>query len=359
MQTYQAYQAPMFSGLHNTHQNHFNNNQAKPFTLFEEDPFHFFADADSHQTGNFSPSEFTSFDNIGASPSHMQSYFDKERFADNFNFTLDFTSFKNEADLFTLEKFEQPKSHCKNVTAGDLINSNQEDFMVQNLLETKQEESHEQSEQSEAAPVTVINSNSGLKGWSEDDEKLLKKLAVQYKFDWKKIAKKFDNKKYTPHFLKMRYKGHVEGPVPLRVKFTHDEDVLIAKYFNEYGVDWEKMVSHFPNRTPVMLKNRYYSHIRKNRKLEDLLKELQDTESNHISHCMSQVGDHQEFSATSTEDHYSQFQTEVMIDISQEKSEVKKPKKDEVAKLKAQLRSLKGLYMNAFKELNKLRGNQI
>mmetsp|Transcript_99174 Transcript_99174/g.137764 ORF Transcript_99174/g.137764 Transcript_99174/m.137764 type:complete len:112 (-) Transcript_99174:671-1006(-) len=45
---------------------------------------------------------------------------------------------------------------------------------------------------------------------------------------------------------------------------------MIVKYFDKYEFDWERMAVHFPRRSPIMLKNRYYAHIRK----KDLIDEL-------------------------------------------------------------------------------------
>jgi len=193
------------------------------------------------------------------------------------------------------------------------------------------------------------------KGWCEDHEKLLRKLAVQYKFDWKKIAKKFDNKKYTPHFLKMRYKGYDEGPVPKRVKFSHEEDVLIAKYFDEYGVDWDKMVSHFPNRTAIMLKNRYYSHIRKHNMLDSLLEEAGKEEGVGLNMMTRTEGMPAERILFNTptpnrKESLRRFGKKLEEQRMEEDISI-----DEIAQLKAQVKSLKSLYILTHKELNKLK----
>ena len=194
----------------------------------------------------------------------------------------------------------------------------------------------------------------GLKGWSEEDDKLLKKLVVQFKFDWKKITKKFGNKKYTAHFLKMRYKGHDEGPVPKRVKFTHEEDILIAKCFDEYGVDWEKMVSHFPNRTAIMIKNRYYSHIRKHNRLNDLLHEAgKDDETTSLKNeTVSGCGD---INNDNTENKPA-LGSDKSYSVKRETKSDENRISDEVALLKAQVKSLRSLYLVTYKELTRLRG---
>ena len=198
------------------------------------------------------------------------------------------------------------------------------------------------------SPGKSIFARPDLKGWNEEDEKLLRKLAVQYKFDWKKVAKKFANKKYTPHFLKMRYKGYDEGPVPKRVKFTHEEDLMIAKYFDLYGVDWEKMVAHFPNRTAIMIKNRFYSYIRKNNRLENLLQEagLRTGPGNQEENCEKDACK-EELTPASENGNMGNL-------LSIENENIGK-KADENALLRAQLKSLKSLYLVTYRELSKLK----
>jgi len=116
-----------------------------------------------------------------------------------------------------------------------------------------------------------------LKDWSEKKDKILKNLAAKCKYDWKKIAKKFntnENTDFTPLALKQRYKELTKVSIPLRVKFSHQEDLMIAKYFEVYGCDWTQISTHFTDRTAMMLKNRYYSHIRKKNLLASMLEEV-------------------------------------------------------------------------------------
>jgi len=111
--------------------------------------------------------------------------------------------------------------------------------------------------------------------WTEENDQLLLRLAVQYKCDWKKVSRKFKkrNKKVTPNFLKIRYKELIAAPVHRRTKFSHVEDLMLAKYFNQYGPNWNQIASHFKKRTGIMLKNRYYSYIKKKNLLPALLEE--------------------------------------------------------------------------------------
>jgi len=92
----------------------------------------------------------------------------------------------------------------------------------------------------------------------------------------KKIARRIvttHKKKVTPNFLKNRYKEVAGDHIKKGVKFTHEEDLKIAKLFDDYGTSWTKISEHFIDRTPVMIKNRYYSHIRRKGLLGTLINE--------------------------------------------------------------------------------------
>jgi len=112
-----------------------------------------------------------------------------------------------------------------------------------------------------------------MRTWTEKDDKELRRLADQYKNDWKKIAKRIitnQRKKVTPNFLKNRYKEIAGDQIKKGVKFSHEEDLKIAKLYESYGTDWTAISAAFVDRTPVMIKNRYYSHIRRKGLLDSL-----------------------------------------------------------------------------------------
>jgi len=123
-----------------------------------------------------------------------------------------------------------------------------------------------------------LNNKSELTKLSSEDEQVLLRLVVHLKNSWKKIAKRFNNlrkKKVTIHTLRTRYNELAPKLFKKKGKFTHQEDLLLAKYYSKYGSDWDKIAAHIKNRTPNMLKNRYYSCIRKKKLLSGLLDELQ------------------------------------------------------------------------------------
>jgi len=120
--------------------------------------------------------------------------------------------------------------------------------------------------------------------FDDKDEGLLLGLAAKYKNDWKKISKRMfrlHNKKFGLNFLRLRYKELTDGRVKKRVRFTHREDLMIAKYSSLYGHDWTKIAFYFSNRTPIMLKNRYY-HMRKKGIFDKLVKEVECLENENV-----------------------------------------------------------------------------
>lgn len=115
-----------------------------------------------------------------------------------------------------------------------------------------------------------------MRHWTPSDDDELMNLADQYKNDWKKIAKRIISnrkKKVTPNFLKNRYKEIAGDHIKKGVKFTHEEDLQIAKLFEIHGTCWTSIAQNFKDRTPVMIKNRYYSHIRRKGLLSELVSE--------------------------------------------------------------------------------------
>jgi hypothetical protein len=119
----------------------------------------------------------------------------------------------------------------------------------------------------------------------ESDEELLLTFASKYKHDWKKVSKKIfkiNKKKLGPNLLRIRYKELAPDLTQKRVRFTHKEDLMIVKYYSQYGYDWEKIAAQFESRTAIMVKNRFY-HIKKKNILEKLLEEVDTLESSSIS----------------------------------------------------------------------------
>jgi len=112
--------------------------------------------------------------------------------------------------------------------------------------------------------------------WNEENDRILMNLASKFRNDWKKVSQEFAHKVFGINLLKERYQKITSNYLQKRKKFTHKEDLKIVEYFDKFGPDWTKIATHFQSRTGVMLKNRYYSYIRKQNLYESLLAEVQN-----------------------------------------------------------------------------------
>jgi len=117
--------------------------------------------------------------------------------------------------------------------------------------------------------------------WLPGDDQILYNLAIKYKSDWKKISKrlkKLIKKTRSVNFLKNRYRELCNPLGEKWIKFTHEEDLKIAKFYKIYPGNWQKIAENFNNRNPIMLKNRYYSYIFKKGLIETLIRENENFE---------------------------------------------------------------------------------
>lgn len=260
--------------------------------------------------------------------------------------------------------------------------NNQEMIYSRNRAESEESDSEEVPTKQLVA-MEKVKPVAEERFWDEEKEETLMKYASQYKCDWKKIAKKFNNKKLTPHFLKNKYKEVSAGPSQRRIKFNHREDLMIAKYFEKYGSNWGQMAAHFNGRNGIMLKNRYYSFIRKRDLLEVLLQEVREVENDgcqvdnlatpeaeRYTECMDmkRSGDY-EYSSTNNET----AEQEIFEDFSERspsesaiqnalcypniETEASAENK-EVEILKAKVKSLQALYLKTKAELDRVKNSQ-
>jgi len=112
----------------------------------------------------------------------------------------------------------------------------------------------------------TFNSTFLRKIWKEKDYEELLEMAVENRNDWKRIAKKLlqtKNLKVNPRGLKFLHDQYLATKPSKRARFTPEEDMMIIKYYLEYGLNWTKIASHFQDKSSVMIKNRFYYHIKK------------------------------------------------------------------------------------------------
>jgi len=127
-------------------------------------------------------------------------------------------------------------------------------------------------------PIANKKLSSVDREWTSQDDQILLEYVERYRNDWKKVFREFKkrNKNVTIAYLKNKYRFIKTTPFELRVRFTHHEDLLIAKYVNMLGKKWDEIASYFHNRTPIMIKNRYYSFIKKRNIMKELLTETSE-----------------------------------------------------------------------------------
>lgn len=66
----------------------------------------------------------------------------------------------------------------------------------------------------------------------------------------------------TPKEVKDRYKSKL-NPNLKRGRFTKEEDQIILSIYEQMGPRWKEAVKLMPNRTENMVKNRFYSYLKK------------------------------------------------------------------------------------------------
>jgi len=100
-----------------------------------------------------------------------------------------------------------------------------------------------------------------LKGYwnKEEDEKLLK-YHKKYGRNWKMIAREMNNR--SGKQIRDRFLNSL-NPDLNKKKFTPKEDNLLIFLHNKYGSAWSKISKHYNGRSGDMIKNRFFSFLRK------------------------------------------------------------------------------------------------
>lgn len=99
--------------------------------------------------------------------------------------------------------------------------------------------------------------------FSRQDDLRIIELVEMYGKNWKKISTFFSG--CTPEVIENRYKNKLD-PKLKRTKFTEDEDEKILALYSQFGNKWKEIASFFPDRNVNMIKNRFYSFLKKKSK---------------------------------------------------------------------------------------------
>jgi hypothetical protein len=97
-------------------------------------------------------------------------------------------------------------------------------------------------------------------GWTAEEDELLVQLIDEHGKNWSLISTFITSKNSKQ--IRDRFINKLDRNVK-NGKFTKTEDERILTYFTKFGRKWTKIASYFPGRTGDMVKNRFYSCIRK------------------------------------------------------------------------------------------------
>lgn len=100
-----------------------------------------------------------------------------------------------------------------------------------------------------------------LKGYwgKEEDQKLIQAYAKHGK-NWKLIAKELKNR--SGKQVRDRFLNSL-NPLLNKNKFTEEEDKRLLVLYEKYGPTWSKIANNLNNRSGDMVKNRFFSFLRK------------------------------------------------------------------------------------------------
>ena len=98
--------------------------------------------------------------------------------------------------------------------------------------------------------------------WNAEKDSLLVSLTKMYGLNWDAIAEAFNDPLMTAEIVQERYENRI-SPEIIKTRFSWQEDQLIAHYYTTLGANWKKITAHLPGRTEVMIRNRFYSSIKK------------------------------------------------------------------------------------------------
>ena len=110
--------------------------------------------------------------------------------------------------------------------------------------------------------------------WDKDEDCKLLSLYEKYGKNWAAISKEMPHR--TGKQIRDRFLNSLDSKFE-RGKFTEEEDQTIIKYYKLYGNSWAKIAKKLKTRTGDMVKNRFYSSLKKTiNKSKSFLKRKRD-----------------------------------------------------------------------------------
>jgi hypothetical protein len=100
-----------------------------------------------------------------------------------------------------------------------------------------------------------------IKGsWGKEEDSKLLSLYKKYGKNWAAISREMPHR--TGKQIRDRFLNSLDEKYD-RGKFTKEEDQILLKYYKKYGNSWSKIAKKMKTRTGDMVKNRFYSSLKK------------------------------------------------------------------------------------------------
>ncbi|CAD8177497.1 unnamed protein product [Paramecium octaurelia] len=96
--------------------------------------------------------------------------------------------------------------------------------------------------------------------WSKEEDEEVLRLTKNYQYNWRAIAHHIPNR--TGRQIRERFVNHLD-PSIIKSPWTEEEDKWIWNMYQNIGTKWSDMSKKMPGRPENMIKNRFYSYIRK------------------------------------------------------------------------------------------------
>ncbi|CAD8082768.1 unnamed protein product [Paramecium primaurelia] len=96
--------------------------------------------------------------------------------------------------------------------------------------------------------------------WSKEEDEAVLRLTQSFQYNWRLIAHHIPNR--TSRQIRERFVNHLD-PNIIKSPWTEEEDKWIWNMYQNIGTKWSDMSKQLLGRPENMIKNRFYSYIRK------------------------------------------------------------------------------------------------
>ena len=108
--------------------------------------------------------------------------------------------------------------------------------------------------------------------WTKEDDTKLVKLVGKHGLDWERIVEKFEDKSSSQ--LSSRWKNRLD-PKLKKVSWSDEEETVLKMLVLQFGYDWDKLSKYLQGRSPSEIKKRFFEvvHLRLSREEISVLDE--------------------------------------------------------------------------------------